>query len=171
MAGKLKNQHDRSSQTSLTEAHRSAYPKMKLQRPKSLNTSVNWFPTMNAFEDFTCCLSDSEVSLLHQFSFLLFLPNRPSIKPERAQVNHISRVRNQLITKTTIISRTPNCRDDCSTTEKNQVPLFSIKTVNPRAEDIFNSLWGRIQIQSRLDNPPNISSNRALKEEMVYGLR
>jgi hypothetical protein len=166
MAEKPRNQQGQRSQTSLTEAHRSAYPRTDLQSPKSLNASVNWSPTMHAFEDFTC-LSDSEVFLLHQFALPLFLPNRPSIKPKTAQVNHINRVRNQLITKTIVISRTLNCPEDCSTSEKNQIPFFSIKTVNPRPEKIFNIIWERIKIQSRLDNPPHIASDRTLKKGQV----
>jgi hypothetical protein len=96
---------------------------------------------MSTPEDFTCCPSDFEVSLLHQFSFPLFLSNRPSIKLETTQVNHISGVRNQLITKTTIISRAPNCPDDRFTTKQNQVLFFAIKTVNPRTKR-FSKLFG-----------------------------
>jgi hypothetical protein len=96
---------------------------------------------MSTPEDFTCCPSDFEVSLLHQFSFPLFLSNRPSIKLETTQVNHISGVRNQLITKTTIISRAPNYPDDRSTTKQNQVFSLLLKLLiqGPKS---FSTLFG-----------------------------
>jgi hypothetical protein len=42
-------------------------PKGQNNTQTSLNVSINWLPSMNFSENFTCCLSDSEVFLLHQF--------------------------------------------------------------------------------------------------------
>jgi hypothetical protein len=47
----------------------------------SLNASVDRLPTTSFALNITCYLSDFEASLLHQFIFLLFLTNRPSINP------------------------------------------------------------------------------------------
>lgn len=56
--------------------------------------------------------------------FLLFLSNCPSVNPETTWEDHISRIINQIIIKTTIILRAPNRLDDCATTEKDQI--FSV---------------------------------------------
>lgn len=67
-------------------------PKGQTNTQTSLNASINRLPSMSFSENFTCCLSDSEVSLLHQFFFLLFLSNCPSVNPETTWEDHISRI-------------------------------------------------------------------------------
>jgi hypothetical protein len=46
--------------------------------------------------------------LFHQFSFLLFLTDSPSIKPIATGENHISRIINSVSSKATIIATSPD---------------------------------------------------------------
>jgi hypothetical protein len=100
----------------------------------SLNPSVDWLPTTSPAVDLTRHPSDFEASLFHQFSFLLFLTDSRSIKPVATRENHISRIINSVISKTTIIATTPDRPNDSTTTKKDQILFSFVKTVNPRTK-------------------------------------
>jgi hypothetical protein len=109
----------------------------------SKNPPVDWLPTMGLVVDITRHPSDFEASLLHQFSFLLFLTDSPSIKPVATRENHISRIINSVSSKATIIETSPYHPNYSSTPKKDQIFFSSIKTINPSTEQIIHIVGNR----------------------------